>query len=879
MGAFGVSLWSAILLIGQSGAGPAITGTVVDPSGRPIAGAEVVFTAGEAPDGSVPILATTATDAAGAFRLDRPSADRRRGFLAPGVVWAYKAGLGLDVVDLIRVDRPDQVHRLVLEPQELRRVTIRDAEGKPIAGLKTAARLGETERTGYLGVTVPDDWNDRLTAVTDDRGVASLPGLTRRIDLRSVRMSVAVGGAQVAMLLYAEGKHEASLSLGRPARLAGAVRDESGAPIPGVAVEVWVRCGLSTGAGRSVYVIPEAVRFDTGPVRTVADGSFQTPPLLRAGSTYRLVVRSAGYAAAISDWITLRGESNAMPPLTVRRLRTLTGRVVDRQGRPITSVQVFPPGDGPSATTDAVGRFQLGAVRSGRSILLARGEGFRFGGALIDDTNPGPVELTLNRPGEPADRMMATLPGPIPQEESRVLARRVLGPYLKRVVAKGDDAAKLWSLKILRWLDPAALLEQVQKTTFERETTADYLRGQAALAFVADDPEEAAAIAETIANAASRAGTLVNLADLTPADDRARKLALLDRAALQARAAVLSSNKLFQMGEVAERWLELGESDKARALFTEGRKLVETLPPQKRTDAGSFPAHLARVEPDAALSLIKDVGPMRWRQRIYGNIAIRLAYEHPAESEAVLNQLEEPIWRIWGAPRICRRLVRNDLPRAKRIAASLPNAPDRAYAWTFLADGLATSDRTGAAAALDQALREIDGIDRRNASDVYDPNPAGSILPLVERIAPERVAEVFWRGVALTAPGDDPRSDFGRDDPLAAEVLLLCRYDRDVAMMLFEPIAAYVRSRSLRDGNDIIPAVILALTLIDPKTAVEVVESLPPARTLDVNDRTNWARLTVAETLAMPPEMRWMKIWRFHSGCGVAMFEEKYREL
>ncbi len=46
------------------------------------------------------------------------------------------------------------------------------------------------------------------------------------------------------------------------------------------------------------------------------------------------------------------------------------------------------------------------------------------------------------------------------------------------------------------------------------------------------------------------------------------------------------------MGEVAERWLELGESDKARALFAEGRKLVETLPPQKRTDAGSFQAHL-----------------------------------------------------------------------------------------------------------------------------------------------------------------------------------------------------------------------------------------------------------------------------------------------
>jgi hypothetical protein len=879
MCAFGVSVWSAILLIGQTAAGPAIGGAVVDPTGQPVAGAEVVLTAGGASDGSVPILAKTATDASGGFRLDRPSAEHRRGFLAPGVIWAYKAGLGLGVVDLSRADRPDQVHRLVLEPQEFRRVTIRDSDGKPMAGVKVAARLVETERTGYLGVTVPDDWHRRLTAVTDGQGVASLPGLTRWIELRSVRLTVAGGGTQVAMLLYAEGKHEASLSLGRPARLVGAVKDASGAPVAGVVVEVWVRCGFSFGNGRSSYVIPEPVRFDTGSVRTVANGSFQTPPLLQASSTYRVVVRVAGFATAISDWITLRGESNAMPPLTVRPLRTLDGRVVDRQGRPITSVQVFQPGDGPSATTDEAGRFQLGAVRPGRSILLARRDGFRFGGALIDDTNPGPIELTLSRPGEPPDRTVATLTGPIPQEESRALARRVLGPYLKQVVAKGDDAAKLWSLRVLRWLDPPALLEYVQKLHFDRGTTADFLRGEAALAFVADDPEEAATIAETIADPARRAGTLVDLADLTPAADRARKLALLDRAALQARAAALSSNKLFQMGEVAERWLELGESDKARALFAEGRKLVEALPPQKRTDAGSFQAHLARVEPDAAMSLIKDVGPMRWRQRIYGNIAIRLAFEHPAEAEVVLNQLEEPIWRIWGAPRICRRLARNDLARAKRIAASSPHAPERAYAWTFLADGLSTSDRTGASAALDQALREIDAIDRRDASHIDDANPAASILPLVERIAPERVAEVFWRGVALTAPGDDPRSDFGRDDPLPAEALLLSRYDRDVATTLFEPVAAFVRSRPLRDGNDIIPVVILAITVIDPKTAVDVVESLPPARSLDVNDRTNWARVTVAETLAMPPEWRWVKIWRFYSGCGIAMFEEKYRDL
>ena len=37
--------------------------------------------------------------------------------------------------------------------------------------------------------------------------------------------------------------------------------------------------------------------------------------------------------------------------------------------------------------------------------------------------------------------------------------------------------------------------------------------------------------------------------------------------------------------------------------------------------------------------------------------------------------------------------------------------------------------------------------------------------------------------------------------------------------------------------------------------------------------------ITAAEILAMPPERRWMRIWRFYSGCGIAMFEDVYRDL
>ena len=452
------------------------------------------------------------------------------------------------------------------------------------------ARLVQSDRTGYLGVTVPDEWLARLTATTDAEGVASLPGLDAP-DRAAERRDLHAGPrAHVATLRYTEGKTDATLATGRPPRWRASsrtLRRRRSRMCPS-------RSGCAAGSrgrARSFYVIPERVQMDGEPIRTDARGSFRTAAALMTGSTYRVVVRADGFAPSISDWITLKSESAPLPPVTLHRLRTVTGRVLDRQGKPIAGGSVFQPGDGPSVTTDAGGRFQLAGARSGRSFLLARADGFRFGGTMIEGNDDRPVELTLTRPGEPPERIMRTLPGPIPADESRALARRVLGPYLKRAVAEGDDSAKSWSLGVLRWLDPAGLLEQVQKTRFENGTRADYLRGQAALGMATADPDEAAAIAESIADPAERAGTLVDLVDATPAADRARKLALLDRAALQARAAGISSSKLFQMGEVAERWLELGETEEGSIAVRRG--------PQAGRGAAAPEADRRRLVPGA----------------------------------------------------------------------------------------------------------------------------------------------------------------------------------------------------------------------------------------------------------------------------------------
>ena len=149
-----------------------ITGDVVDGAGKPVVGADVVFSAGMDIDGSVPILERATTDESGRFSMAKPVGKRLLGFAAQGVIWARKPGFGLGVIDLDRGDRPSGSFRFKLEPPHLRTLNFRDNDGKPIAGLRVAPRLVRTDRTIFDGVTIPDEWLEAITVTTTVDGTA-----------------------------------------------------------------------------------------------------------------------------------------------------------------------------------------------------------------------------------------------------------------------------------------------------------------------------------------------------------------------------------------------------------------------------------------------------------------------------------------------------------------------------------------------------------------------------------------------------------------------------------------------------------------------------------------------------------------------------------
>jgi hypothetical protein len=858
-----------------------ISGTVVDEKERPVPGVEIVLTAGHDRHGRVPIVGRARSDDAGRFALDGSARTRLLPTRENAALWGYKPGHGLGIVDLYRAGGIDRPQRMVLSAPSARRMTVLDEAGKPVAGASVSPCRVTTGQTSYFGVLMPDDWHARPGALTDAKGVASLPALGRLHDVILVRLSVPGRGTHVVSLPYETMKEDQTLRLGAPGRLLAKLVDGSGGPVAGAEAELWVRSVQPISGGRSLFYEPERIELEKASLRSGPEGTIQTPPLLHQGATYRLAVRAEGFAPKVTDWITLVGDSAELPAIAMGRLRSLEGRVLDCRGNAIAGVVVAQAGGGPSATTDDAGRFRLDGALPGRTFLTARKTGFRFTGRRIEAEEPGPIVLRLSTRAEPPDRTLKTLPGPQSLEADRALARRLIDPILREADAKGDDGTKVRFLDLLRWLDPPGLLERAEKTRFTQNPRLDdYLRSRAALAIAPADLDEAASIAEMMSKPADRADLLVDLEKQRTDLDRARKLALLDRAAAQVRSEnQVGSSKLYVMGQIAERWLDLGEKDRAMALFQEGLKLVEALPAAKRTDAGNFIVRMARVEPDLPEKLLKGVGPESWRQRMFGNAAIRLAYEHPAEAERLHERIHEPIFRNIAGLRLCRRLARSDPERARRIASRMTTAAERAYARIFLADGLPEGKTGEVGALLDRALEEMDALIGSEFNAGQEANPAASVLPLIERMAPDRLAEVFWRAVALRAPVDDPRRELGFYDPHSVETVLLSRYDRETAAVFFEPVAAFLRGRALRRDRELQDVAIEAQSALDPGAAVSLVESLPLPAKLNANDPAVWVRYTLADRLAMPPDRRWMRVWRFHAGCGIAMYEEVYPDI
>jgi hypothetical protein len=738
---------------------------------------------------------------------------------------------------------------------------VADPEGRPVPGAEVSGYWLRPAR-GY----------ETVSAVSDRAGTFRIEGVDPKAEvLLSARRGAAVTATPVPGRAE-EGPVMLTVSPDHAVAVSGRVVDPDGRPLADAIVRLESRKrgpeDFEVEAGRVVF---DADGGDT--VLSDPDGRFRTPRLLRPDLEYRARVEAEGRILSWTEWIAA-ARSTAFPEVVLHPIeptRTVEGRVVDRDGRPIAGAEVSQSGDGPRRTrtvADAEGRFRLPGLFREPAFLYVAGEGLRLAGHRIAAAG-GPVELSVRREGDPPGPTPRTLPPPLPRAEEKALALRLIEPDLERLTGKELTRDMFALLDIVPRIDPARALELAERNALPDPEYNDYLRLNAALGLLEESPEEALAVAETIAKPSLHSRLVRLVSDAVPASDRARKRELLGRALLIARAAPDPADRLEELGLIGYRLLDMGEADQGAAVLREGQRLAETLPRFDPGDRkapaaharGRFAAKLARIDARAAFALAEGFNDS-YADWYIGGVALGLADRDPAGAERALGMMTWKNLRAIRTGRVAGRMVVKDPGRARRLVLALEDPLERTSGLAMMARGLAGSDPRGAAGLVNETLELLLQLARegRDRPEDYHGSciTALALLPVAERLDPELLMLTFWEAVALRPPrpaGGDPD---GRYEEATAKLALgLARYDRAVARQVLEPVAKRARSVNATGRASRGHTLFAAAALIDPAWAVALIDALPDDPPgADVRPKA-LARQAVADVLAHGGAGRW----------------------
>ena len=325
-----------------------VTGRVLDPEGKPVAGAMVdiigrprIAWVADNKDTVNPhvLLGGATTDGDGGYQLETPRTASTRYF----EVYALAAapGLGLGWAEL-NPDAGKPTAEIRLKAEQIIRGKLVDLNGQPAAGLELrVGSVGRPTKLGaYDGVSL---WNDRLeglrawprSVTTDKQGRFTLAGLgrdlTASLEVRDLRF------ARQAVQIQTKGNDatiEATMVLQPATIIEGRVlAADTGQPIPGAAIDVSASRGPDGSGSITRFRADDRGRFTANPSPGDHFGVIAHPP---DGQPY--LVREV-------DFVWTKGAVKKSLDIKLARGVVIRGKVSEAAfGRPLpgSSVQYIP---------------------------------------------------------------------------------------------------------------------------------------------------------------------------------------------------------------------------------------------------------------------------------------------------------------------------------------------------------------------------------------------------------------------------------------------------------------------------------------------------------------------------------------------------------
>ena len=676
------------------------------------------------------------------------------------------------------------------------------------------------------------------------------------------------------------------------ATIEGRIVDSLGEPVAGAEVRIWQKLPAPGGRG----TIDQPIDFDGGDVlQADAEGRFVSPDALVGEAYARIVAEAEGMFAGRSGWIEIEKDARVKAPdITLKRLRIVTGQVLDRRGEPLDGATVFNSADGHErveTTSKGGGKFRLASVPEGGVFLFAEKDGYRLTGMRLPaDQAQAALRLTsIQEPAEP----LATLPPLLSGEEERAMAREELDPWLARLDKSGLPRQKTLAFAALLQFDPVEAFERLDWAS-ESDNPDEQIRENLRNSIISvithrhrlswDKLRE---LIDAGVNEHHKARELILATDEMADGERALRLEWLEAALLHARKIDDPTRRVSVLASAADHLFKLSEVERARQILAEAENAAKPLldDPVLRLASLHLALAAAHDDPGRAIGWLEKSGGF---VRLYGGrVAAALLPDYPQQACEVWQRVatanrENPSRTSSGieyreAADFCYRLALVDRSLAEQIAAEAEEAVVRFREKGTIVWALAETQPAEARRLLEALVREelsrLPVEESRRLPFESAPAIAAWLLPVAEQVAPDLCSELFWRSLALRLPRprrNDLNDQFELTDIQLAK--LLARYDRDISRMLLEPSAARLpvlvalaaKASAPRPVQVQVTAgtarvsthrLFMAAVHIDPRWAKSLIDTVGDSPSL--GEETDRMRFHFVYTLALPLPDRW----------------------
>lgn len=831
-----------------------VTGTVLDERNKPIDHAKVYLSKKSEDDGRERVVARGETDADGRYRVEvRERVEIRLvGFDLPVTLWTWKPGRAI-TASRIPFDKGPTIPGVILKNRHEKDSlwTVLGADGAPVADARIAPA---SIRINALVFVVPEELRDEIEFRTDDKGKTTIQGF----DVGSIA-SIRVDSKSFGRQFGPPPIKDSPIVLSPVASVKGRLIADD-------------RSSLN---GRYFLISTQsdnpALKFQSGEALVVTDsqGRFEVPAIAAGESTIREVRISRN--DSITEYpIIKRSIEPGKVSLEIKAIapwgETRWGTVVDRKGEPVADAEVFTRGDTVATITtktDRDGRFTLKGVPRSRFFVFVKKQGYRFVGKIVLQEDAS-IDLRIAKVEEQSIAPMKTLPISLSKSERIAIAHKIFDSYFERTLRDGTESQKMTLIHTLARIDPERAVAIVDERPPASRHSDMVTRQIAALALAEESIDDSLQIAEAMSDPAYKVHTFIDVCDRVPANDRPKKLAILERAFVQAKNNKTPRERVRGVGLIADRLFDLGETDRATKLLRDAIEEARGLPPidQAGLVRGFFAEELSVIDLPSALDIIKGITYNRHDLVHLGGVAHELAARSPADSERVLAMIDERRFRDPHAVPVCYRMAAVDLSRARKIANEIGLQAYRGYALGVMADRLAEIDKTEAKNSLDQSFETLEDLsiqERDLDLAVMSPSViAAALLYAAEKIDPALVSEYFWKAISFRRPielSSTQRIAHAGFDAVLAE--LIARYDRKIARSLL----------AISDPSKIDDyRVVVASVAIDPRWTIELIDKLAESKKIDnfeVKNRSRWASV---EALSKRDALFWRHITRRYAG-------------